>query len=148
MNNSKVKEAMECFGNGFNCSQAIVSTYCEELGLDKKTALQMASGFGAGMGRRQETCGAVTGAYLLIGLKYGNSTETDNPAKEKTYACVQEFTRLFEERNNSVNCRTLLGVDLINDDSQIVAKQWKTLCPKLVRDAAEIVECILFSESE
>ncbi len=148
MKQSKVNEAVECFGSGFNCSQAILSTYCEEFGLDKKAALQLASGFGAGMGRRQETCGAVTGAYLLIGLKYGNFAEMDNLTKEKTYACVQEFARLFEERNKTVNCRELLGVDLINDDSQIVTKQWTTLCPKLVRDAAEIIESLLFSESE
>lgn len=144
MKESKVNEAVACFGNGFNCSQAILSTYCEEFGMDKKIALQIACGLGAGMGRRQETCGAVTGAYLLIGLKYGNFLETDNPAKEKTYAMVQEFTRLFEERNKTTNCRMLLGVDLINDDSQMVTKQWKTLCPKMIQDAAEIIENILF----
>ena len=68
MNNSKVNDAVACFNNGFNCAQAIFTAYCDELGLDEETALKIACGFGAGMGRLQETCGAVSGAYLAIGL--------------------------------------------------------------------------------
>ena len=60
MNENKVNEAAACFASGFNCAQALVSTYCGELGFDKKAALQIACGFGAGMGRLQETCGAAT----------------------------------------------------------------------------------------
>ena len=141
---SKANEAVERFREGFNCSQAILSTYCEEFGLDIKTAKKIACGFGAGMGRLQETCGAVSGAYLLIGLKHGKSSRDDDPAKEKTYALVREFARLFEERNKTTCCRELLGVDLISGDNQIVAKQVKSICPKLVQDAAEIIEEILF----
>lgn len=146
MNKSKVSEAVACFGDGFNCSQAIFSTYCEELGLDKKNALKIACGFGAGMGRLQETCGAVTGAYLLIGLMHGKYLSEDEAAKEKTYALVQEFARLFEERNKTTNCRKLLGVDLINGNKQTASECVKTICPKMVKDAAEILEQILFTE--
>lgn len=145
MNQSKVSEAVACFNDGFNCSQAILSTYCEEFGLDKKTALQVACGLGAGMGRLQETCGAVSGAYLLIGLKYGKFSKEDEPAKEKTYAMVRAFASLFEERNKTTNCRELLGVDLINGDRQTAAEQVKTICPKMVQEAAEIIEKLLFS---
>jgi C_GCAxxG_C_C family probable redox protein len=132
--------------DGFNCAQAILSTYCGEFGIDRKTALQMACGFGAGMGRQQETCGAVTGAYLLIGLKYGKYLKDDNPAKEKTYALIREFSRLFKERNKTVNCRELLGVDLLKEDKQITDKLVKAFCPKMISDAAEIVEEILAGE--
>lgn len=83
---SKVNEAVKCFSSGFNCSQAILSTYCEQFGLDKKTAIKLSCGLGAGMGRLGKTCGAVTGAYLLIGLMYGEETE-------KTYQVVQEFEK-------------------------------------------------------
>jgi len=145
MKQNKVNEAVACFIDSFNCSQAILSTYCEEFGMDKKTALQIACGLGAGMGRLQETCGAVSGAYLLIGLKYGKFLKEDDPAKEKTYAMVREFAKLFEERNNTTNCRELLGVDLINGDRQTAAERVKTICPKMVQDAAEIIEKILFS---
>ena len=144
MKKSSVTEAVECFNAGFSCSQAILSTYCEEFGMDKKTALKISCGLGAGMGRLQETCGAVSGAYLLIGLKYGKYSKEDEPAKEKTYALIREFAKLFEERNKTTNCREILGVDLIYDDKQIVTKRVKTICPKMVQDAAEIIERMLF----
>jgi C_GCAxxG_C_C family probable redox protein len=148
ISNSKANDAVTRFNDGFNCSQAILSTYCEEFNFDEKTALQIACGFGAGMGRLQETCGAVLGAYLLIGLKYGQYLKHDKPAKEKTYALVREFARLFEERNKTTCCRELLGVDLVSGDSQTAVERVKTICPQMVRDAAEIIEAILFSDEE
>ena len=141
---SKVKEAVACFNDGFNCAQAVFSTYCEEFGIDKKRALQISCGLGAGMGRLQETCGAVSGAYLLIGLKYGKFQKDDESAKEKTYAMVREFARLFEERNKTTCCRELLGVDLINGDKEKARERVKEICPKMVSDAAEIIESLLF----
>ena len=134
------KDAAAYFNDGFNCAQAILSAYCTEFGLDQKTALKIACGLGAGMGRRQETCGAVSGAYLVIGLKYGT--------KEKTYAMVREFARRFEERNKSTNCRALLGVDLISGDKRVAAERVKQVCPQVVRDAAEILETILNLQEE
>jgi len=144
MYQSKVNDAVTCFNDGFNCSQAVFSTYCEDFGLDRKAALQIACGFGAGMGRMQETCGAVSGAYLLIGLKHGKCLKEDEPAKEKTYTLVREFAKLFEERNKTTNCRELLGADLINSDKEMTAIRIRTICPQMVRDAAEIIEEILF----
>lgn len=144
MSQSKVNEAVACFNDGFNCSQAVLSTYCEEFGMDKKTALQVACGLGAGMGRLQETCGAVSGAYLLIGLKFDKFSKEDEPAKEKTYAMVREFATLFEERNKTTNCHKLLGIDLIHGDRQTAVEQVKNICPKMVQDAAEIIEKLLF----
>ena len=143
-NQSKVNEAVACFNDRFNCAQSILSTYCEEFGLDKETAFKVSCGLGAGMGRLQETCGAVSGAYLLIGLIHGKYTKDGDPAKEKTYALVQEFAKRFEERNKTTNCRELLNVDLINGDKQTIADQVAKICPKVVQDAAEIVEQMLF----
>lgn len=141
---SKVNEVIECFSNGFNCSQAILSTYCEEFGLDKETALKLSCGFGGGMGRCGATCGAVTGAYLLISLAYGQCEKNDDLAKEKTYALVQEFAKKFEERNKTTICRELLEVDLMNGDKQKASQQVSKICPKVIKDAAEIIESILF----
>lgn len=143
---SKVDEALKCFNEGFNCAQAVICTYCEPLGLDKKTALKVSCGFGAGMGRMGDTCGAVAGAYLLIGLKHGKSEKDDNQSKEKTYELVQEFSKRFKQRNGSTVCRELIQADFQNDAPQKVMKQVKTVCPKMVRDACEIVEELLFSE--
>ena len=145
MNQSKVGEAVSCFDSGFNCSQAILATYCGEFGFDKKTALQIACGLGAGMGRLQETCGAVSGAYLLIGLKYGQHSKDDASAKEKTYALVREFAKSFKERNKTTNCLELLGVDLTAGDRRTAMERVKIVCPKIIQDAAEIIERILFS---
>lgn len=143
---SKADQTVACFHNGFNCAQAVLSTYCEEFGMDKKTALQIACGLGAGMGRLQETCGAVSGAYLLIGLKYGKFLQEDDAAKEKTYALVRQFAQLFEERNQFTSCRALLRADLIHGDKQAAAERVNIVCPKMIRDAAEIVERLLFSD--
>jgi len=143
MNQSKVSQAVACFNDGFNCAQAILSTYCEEYGLDKKTALQIACGLGAGMGRLGETCGAVSGAFLLLGLKYGKFLKEDNASKEITYAKVREFAQLFEQRNKTTICREILGARLMNGDERILAERVKSLCPKMVQDAAEIIEQIM-----
>ncbi|MCL2760346.1 MAG: C-GCAxxG-C-C family protein [Desulfuromonadales bacterium] len=146
MNLNKADEAVACFNDGFNCSQAIFSTYCDELGLDKETALKIACGLGGGMGGMQGTCGAVSGAYLLIGLKYGYFLKEDKAIKGKIYAVIRKFAALFEERNKTTSCRELLGVDFVNDDKQITMERIKTVCPKVIRDAAEIIEQMLFSD--
>ena len=144
---SKIDSAVACFNVGFNCSQAIFSTYCEKAGVDKKTALQVACGLGAGMGRQQETCGAVTGAYLVLGLRFGQFLNDDVAAKEKTYSLVQEFSKQFVERNGATICRDLLGIDLISGDKQKAMERVKDICPKMVRDAAEILEDMLQFEN-
>jgi len=148
MNQNKVNEALACFDEGFNCAQSVVCSYCEELGLDKKNALKASCGFGGGMGRLQETCGAVSGAILLIGLKYGKLTKEDEAAKEKTYATVREFSALFKERNKTTCCRELLGFDLLSTDHQIAKEKIKKVCPKMIQDAVEIAEKLLFKDAE
>lgn len=142
----KTDSAVQCFTSGFNCSQAVFSTYCSELGLDEEMALRIARGFGAGMGFIGETCGAVTGAFMLIGLKYGKVYAEDNDAKEKTYSLVQEFTRRFKAINNSVKCKELLAYDIsIPEEMNIVLEKqlFSTICPKLVKDSSEIIEDLL-----
>ena len=140
---SKTEKAVECFNKGFNCSQAIFSVYSESLGVNNEMANRIASGFGAGMGRLCETCGAVTGAYMVIGLNYGHASPKDNESREKTYTLVQEFSRRFKERNKSTKCEDLLGSHLITGDKENSVRRVKAICPKMVRDAAEILEELL-----
>jgi C_GCAxxG_C_C family probable redox protein len=144
---SRVNDALVCFDSArrFLCSQAILSTYCEDFGLYKESALKLSCGLGAGMGRLGHTCGAVTGAYLVIGLKHGKYLPEDNESKEKTFALVQEFERRFLERNPTTICRDILGVDLIHGDKQTATERVNERCPKVVQDAAEILEALLFS---
>jgi C_GCAxxG_C_C family probable redox protein len=113
--------------------------------MDEPTALRVACGFGGGCARLGLTCGAVTGAYMVIGLKYGKVKADDNDAKEKTYAFVQEFSERFVERNKSLNCKELMGCDLGTPEGRVKVKEQNlvaTICEKVVRDAAEILEKI------
>jgi len=93
-----------------------------------------------------ETCGAVTGALMVIGLKYGMTQAKDEAAREQTYKLAQELAARFKERHRSIICRELLGYDLSSPEGRKAAYDkglFSTLCPQLVRDAAEIVEEIL-----
>ena len=143
---SKVDEAVEFFtnGKGFNCAQAILSTYCEDFGLDKETALKLSCALGAGMGRLGHACGAVSGACLVIGLKHGKFLPDDRESKEKTYALEQEFEKKFVERNQTANCNELLQIDLRYGDREKIKERSLEVCPRIVKDAAEILESILF----
>jgi C_GCAxxG_C_C family probable redox protein len=142
---SKVNEVLEFYrnGKGFNCAQAIFSTYCEDFGLNKETALRLSCGLGGGMGRLGQVCGAVSGAILVIGLKHGKYLPDDRESKEKTYAMVHEFGKRFAEKNHTVNCHELLQVDLQHGDKQTIMESFNEICPRAVKDAAEILESIL-----
>jgi len=137
--------AVQCLASGFNCAQAVVSTYSSELGLKPDMALRIAAGFGGGMGF-SSTCGAVTGAFMLIGLKYGNVTVDDKVNKRKTKELIKEFTRRFKVLNNTVKCKELLAYDIsIPEEMTIVLekKLFTTICPKFVKDSSEIIEELL-----
>lgn len=142
---SKVNEAVECFTAGFSCSQAVFSTYAPELGLTREMALRIAGSFGGGIGQMAETCGAVTGAYMAIGLKYATA-ELNTEAKEETYAKVQEFAKKFKESNKTDICSELLGCNISTEEGKQVfkEKQLRTvLCANYVRNASQILEEIL-----
>lgn len=122
---TKIEQAVENYENGFNCSEAVLDPYCEQLGLDRETVFKIATGFGNEM-RMGEVCGAVTAAFMIIGLKHGNADATDKESKKKTHSFIRDFTRRFKSPNGSVICK-----DLIGD---------KSLCTKLIQNAAKILE--------
>jgi len=144
---SRIDEAVVFFrnGEGYNCAQAVFSTYCEDFGLDKETALKLSCSLGGGMGRLGQVCGAVSGACLVIGLKHGKYLPDDMESKEKTYTLVHEFGRRFVEKNKTVNCHELLQVDLKRGDKQLIKERTSEICPRVVKEAAEILESILAS---
>lgn len=146
MNLNIPETAVASFKEGFSCSQAILSAYANQFSLDRDTALRLAGGFGGGMGRMAHTCGAVTGAFMVIGLRHSGTRADDREAKEKTYQLVWEFTKRFEARHRSIVCRDLLGCDISIPEGFEQAKREGRIpatCPKLVHDAAEILEEIL-----
>ena len=143
---TKSDEALATFMSGFTCSSAVFSTFSEEIGLDPDTAKKVACGFGAGISKTGNICGAVSGAILVIGLKYGKKNKGDDAATEKTRGLVREFIREFTARHGSVNCTELLGYNLSDPEDYEkarVSRLFVTKCPELVRDAASILEKIL-----
>jgi C_GCAxxG_C_C family probable redox protein len=139
---SRVEEVCKKFNDGFSCSQAIFSSYCEDFGIDRDIASKISCGLAAGMARLGSTCGAVTGAYLVIGLIHGNCRPEDKELKEKTFELIQEFDKQFRAKHGSTNCRELLGVDLLLEDKALAGGRVQAICPGLVKSAAEILESI------
>jgi C_GCAxxG_C_C family probable redox protein len=143
---SRVEQTVSCFEEGFSCAQAVISTYGPDLDLDRELALRVAGAFGGGMASMGRTCGAVTGALMVIGLQHGKTEADDDEAKERCSRLAREFVALFEARNGSTTCKELLGRDISVPEEKARAKEeglFDTLCPRLVRDAAEIVESII-----
>jgi len=141
----KVKEAGKVFDMGYSCSQAVLSAYAEDFGLDRDTALKIAGGFGGGMGATGCTCGALTGAIMAIGLKYRGAESGNSEAKMKTYAAVQKAMRLFEERNGSTLCRDLIDCDISTPEGHAAAREKGAfnVCSDLVRSAVEILNEVM-----
>lgn len=148
---TKPGDAAACFTEGFSSAQAVISTFSEDLGLESETARKMSCGFGAGMAHTGNICGAVTGAMMVIGLKYGKALAGDDAAKEKTYALVQDFIVKFREKNGSIHCTELLGYNLSDPEQRSRAHESNTIatkCPGFTRDAVAILETILHKKGE
>jgi len=138
-------QCVACFKKGINCTQAVASTYGPQFGLDRETALKVAAAFGSGMGMG-ETCGAVTGALMVLGLKHSKATGITLLSKEKTADLAHEFVERFKARHGTVSCRDLLGCDVSTSEGFKKAKQekhFKKRCPEYVKDAAVILEELL-----
>jgi C_GCAxxG_C_C family probable redox protein len=139
---SRVEDAAACFARGFNCSQAVLWAYAPSFGLDPDEALKVAAGFGGGMALMGQTCGAVTGAYMVLGLGYGATAPQDRSARFKTYDAVKEFSRRFQARCGSTVCKDLLGFDIGTPEGLKLAAErdvHQAVCPRFVRAAAEIL---------
>lgn len=139
--------ALEKFLSGYNCAQAVLFSFCDDLGCDKDMALKLSCGFGAGMARKQEVCGAVTGGILVIGLKHGRGEGQDRAPTEATYKKVRDLMSQFEAKHGTCICRALLnGCDLNTTEGQQCFKENDLLnktCTGCVRTVVEIVESIL-----
>lgn len=142
--NSIRERAMELFKQGYNCSQSVFGAFCEECNMDFETALKLSSSFGGGMGRLREVCGAVSGMFMVAGMKYGYSNPKDNVSKAEHYKRIQELAEQFKEKNGSLVCRELLG--LANHSDNYIPEERtdeyykKRPCAEIVGDAAEIID--------
>jgi C_GCAxxG_C_C family probable redox protein len=143
---SKAEKAKKQFEKGFSCAPAVLSTYSEQLGLEKALALKIACGFGGGIGRTGRTCGAVTGAIMVIGLKHGQADVADEESRQKTHKLVKKFIDKFTKLHGSIECRELIGYDLSDSAEHKLARKNKVFenkCPSFVYDSARILEDVL-----
>jgi C_GCAxxG_C_C family probable redox protein len=142
---SKAETAVHIFDSGRNCAQAVLSAYAGDFGMEQNQALQMAVGFGAGMGRRQDVCGAVSGAIMVLGLRSG-ITEGDGRDKiNAAYTQVRRFIDDFEKRLGTIKCRELLaGCNLSTEEGQKFFKEQNLRdgCRGFVRLACELLDGI------
>ena len=135
--------AVTIFSQHFNCSQSVFSAFAPQFGMDRETALKLASPFGGGVARRGELCGAVSGALLALGLARGAAVPA---GKEEIYRLSKEFMRQFEQNHQSVLCRDLIACDLSTPAGYQAATEkgvFTSICPALVRDAVEIAQKLL-----
>ena len=142
---SKKEKAMNLFKAGANCSQAVVGAFAEECGITIEEAMKLASGFGAGMGRMREVCGAVSGMVIVANLLYGSADLQDKKAKDEHYALIQKLADEFKKINSSIICRELLNLNKNENTSPVSEARTETYykkrpCVELVGIAAEILE--------
>ena len=141
------EEVLEQFGDGLDCAQVVFRYWAERLGYDKKTACKLSTGFGAGM-MQGETCGAVIGAYMAIGLKYGVAEEGPEGDDQKVATVIKDtrFREKFLDKYSSSMCRELLGADFRTSEGQTIIQEknlMTTFCPQLVADVCDILEEIM-----
>ncbi len=144
----KVERAKELFLEGYNCAQAVVGAFCEDVGMDFDTAIKISSSFGAGMGKLREVCGALSGAFMVAGLKCGYTSPTDNIAKAEHYKLIQDISEKFKEQTGSIICRELLKISKDEKQNHIPGERtveyYKTRpCVAMVEIAASVVEDVL-----
>jgi len=139
----EVKErAVALFRNGYNCSQAVLGAFAGELGLDEDAAVRLATGFGVGLSQGA-TCGAVSGAIMVLGLRHGGGGPEGLEAKQATYALAQEFMERFTERMGGTVCAGLLGLDPSTAEGLKEARErglFEKVCLRAVACAAELVD--------
>jgi len=125
----RIEEAVERKHKGFNCAQAVACTYCDYANIDEETMRNITQAFGVGLGTLEGNCGAISGAAVVIGLANKNQRET--------FADTRKIMTNFKERNKSVTCKELKGLE-----TGCVLRE----CDDCVRDAAEFLENILESK--
>jgi C_GCAxxG_C_C family probable redox protein len=142
----KKEKAVQKFLEGYNCAQSIVSAFSTELGLKEKQALMITTGLGAGTNYQGKTCGAVLGAFIILGLRFGIDRADDQEGKLKLRKILDQFSKDFAAEHNSLDCKDILGLDVSkeNELEELRAKNaFREVCPNVVETAARIVDRML-----
>lgn len=154
---SRREKAIRLFQEGYNCSQAVFAAFSDEYQIPKDMALKLSSSFGGGIGRMREVCGAVSGMSMVAGLETGAIDGEDAEGKKKNYDMVQKLAAKFREKNGSIICRELLGLEqdglekaFTDTKPEERTEQYykKRPCALLVGDAVDILEEELFQKTK
>lgn len=143
-NHSETAKAL--FSQGYNCAQALVGAFCEDLDMDFDTAMRLTSSFGGGMGRLREVCGAVTGMFMVAGLLYGYTDPGAEDEKAAHYALIQDLGHRFRDEHGSIICRDLLGLGP-QEDNPVPEKRTQQYyeerpCADLIAYAAQLLDTL------
>ena len=141
-----IEEAVQRFQAGFNCAQAVLSSFAGNYGVGEDVALRIAAPLGGGIARTGQTCGAVSGAILVLGLAAGTTIPGDEPGRERQYRMTGDLMTRFANAHGSTLCRDLLGCDIGTPHGRQQARDqglFANLCPGLVADAARLVVEVL-----
>jgi len=139
----KLTIAIDAFYKGNNCAQSVVKAYVDELEFDEQLALDMALGFGGGMGKMQKACGAVTGAYMVIGIYNSRVIDDKAQRKEDTPPMIQSFRKAFCQRHQTDQCVHLLGCDIRTEAGQQIFKEnnlKEKVCSKCIESSIKILD--------
>ena len=141
----KAKKAMELFQEGYNCAQAVLGAFAQDMNMDFQQAMMLSSSFGGGMGRMREVCGAVSAMFMVAGLEKGYSDPKASTEKAGHYDYIQQLAAKFKEENGSIICRDLLGLTKPGPDTPVPeprtdAYYKKRPCQLLVGQCAAILE--------
>ncbi|RZT01217.1 C-GCAxxG-C-C family protein [Cuneatibacter caecimuris] len=134
---SRVQKALDLRKKGYTCSQAVACTYCDLAGVDEKTMFRIMEGYGLGMGCMEGTCGSISGAVALAGLKQSTGNLEKPDSKAETYKLAKAIMTVFREKNGATVCRDLKGME---------TKKLLRDCNGCIEDACLIVEQLLFQE--
>ena len=143
------EKAIQSFRSGLNCAQSVVTAYADRLKFDAIQAAGLSCGFGGGMGRLQQTCGVLTGAFMILGMYYSQRIPDLAERKNITYAAVRKLSSDFKLKCGATDCRTLLGCDLQTEEGMRFHKetnQSKTICEKCIATAVGLLDGMMTDE--
>jgi len=144
--NLREQKAIQSFKSGLNCAQSVITAFADDLQFKIDQALGMSVGFGAGMGRLQETCGAVTGAFMVLGMHNSGMYPDNKEIKEASYTMIQDFSRKFTTVYGTTNCGSLINCDLKTGEGQLYFRNHnlhEEVCEKCISTSVKIIEDLL-----
>lgn len=151
MISEREKQAVRNFAAGCNCAQSVLLAYADVLGLTQEQAAMVSVGFGGGIGRLRDHCGAFSAAIMLCGALEG-AEGAKKEHRTQTYARVQEVHRRFIERNGTVNCAELLGrakePEAPAPDARTPEYYRSRPCARIIRSACKIIDEMLAEQQE